>query len=397
MTIRFIGVLLLALGTFHPNRAQALGFRIPNQDAEAIARGNAFAATADNPSAIYYNPAGITQLEGANAQFGVHALSINSFYESPSGSSSRTRFGVAPVPEFYYTYSPKNQPIAFGLGIFAPYGLAVKWPEDTGFRTKAIDGSLTYVTINPVVAWRVCDHLSVAAGPTFNYSQVSLRQGIVTPGDEFRFKGDGTAFGFTCGVLWQPLEKWSFGAKYHSSTSVNYEGSAHTVGTGFGVPTATTDSSGKLPFAQFASGGVSYRPNTNWNIEADIDWTDWGSLDTVTFNNTPLGNVPFPLNWKTSYLLELGATRYLDNGYFVSAGYFFSQNSTTERDFNPVVPDTDLHVGSVGFGHKGLRWGWTVAAQIITGPERTINNGTVASGEYHWLNGSLDFSVRYHF
>ena len=53
-----------------PPDAAALGSRIPNQDAAAIARGNAFVATADNPAAIYYNPAGITQLEGHNFQLG---------------------------------------------------------------------------------------------------------------------------------------------------------------------------------------------------------------------------------------------------------------------------------------------------------------------------------------
>src|SRR5213083_2807851 len=45
-----------------PTVSFALGIRIADQDARATARGNAFTATADNPSAIYYNPAGITQL-----------------------------------------------------------------------------------------------------------------------------------------------------------------------------------------------------------------------------------------------------------------------------------------------------------------------------------------------
>jgi hypothetical protein len=93
-------------------------------------------------------------------------------------------------------------------------------------------------------------------------------------------------------------------------------------------------------------------------------------------------------------------TRYLEKGYFVSAGYFFSQNSTSERDFTPTVPDTNLHVGSLGFGHKGVRWAWTFAGQIITGPDRVISQDTAfpaANGRYHWMNGSLDFSIRYHF
>jgi len=249
--------------------------------------------------------------------------------------------------------------------------------------------------VNPVVAWKVCDQLSLAAGPTINYAKVVLRQGI-TPTSEFKFKGDDTDFGFTCGLLWQPLKKWSFGAKYHSATTMNFEGTASASGSISGASHSTAS----VPFAQFAAAGVSFRPNEKWNIEADVDWSDWHSLTTVTFNNTPLGNIPYPFNWKSSFLYELGVTRYLEKGYFVSAGYFFSQNSTSERDFTPTVPDTNLHVGSVGFGHKGVRWAWTLAGQIITGPDRVISQDTAfpaANGRYHWMNGSLDFSIRYHF
>ena len=61
--------------------SRAVGFRLPNQDPEGIARGNAFAATADNPSAIYYNPAGITQLQGQQARVGLYAISTGVDYK----------------------------------------------------------------------------------------------------------------------------------------------------------------------------------------------------------------------------------------------------------------------------------------------------------------------------
>src|SRR5260370_32254876 len=78
---RFTAALFVLL-LFACADALALGLRVPNQDAEAIARGNAFAATADNPSALHYNPAGVTQLQGRNFQYGMHDISINSLYNS---------------------------------------------------------------------------------------------------------------------------------------------------------------------------------------------------------------------------------------------------------------------------------------------------------------------------
>src|ERR1043166_4392819 len=84
--VRF-GLLLIAIVSLAPISTMGLGSRIPNQDAEAIARGNAFVATADNPSAMYYNPAGITQLEGQNFQVGsLFYLNIYADYVSPPPS-----------------------------------------------------------------------------------------------------------------------------------------------------------------------------------------------------------------------------------------------------------------------------------------------------------------------
>ena len=99
-----------------PAVAYGIGLRTPNQDPEAVARGNAFVATADNPAAIYYNPAGITQLEGQNVQVGVLSyLGINTRYESLSGTASDTKFEVIPAPQLHYVYSLKDNPFSFGV------------------------------------------------------------------------------------------------------------------------------------------------------------------------------------------------------------------------------------------------------------------------------------------
>ena len=65
----------------------AAGFRLPDQDAFATARGEAFAATADNASAIYYNPAGISQLQGWNFRGGIYGIYLPLSYKSPTGGT----------------------------------------------------------------------------------------------------------------------------------------------------------------------------------------------------------------------------------------------------------------------------------------------------------------------
>jgi len=190
--------------------AGAVGTRLPNQDPEGIARGNAFAATADNASAIYYNPAGITQLDGFQAQAGMYLISADTSYTSPKGVKAETDATPQPVPQLYVVDSLQSAPLSFGLGIYAPYGLGMNWGDNSPFRTLAERGKVLYACVNPVGAWRVNSTLSIAIGPTINYSQATLKQGFSTlnPTDSFRFDGDDLDFGFNAGVRWQPLSSW---------------------------------------------------------------------------------------------------------------------------------------------------------------------------------------------
>ena len=121
---RAFGLSLGVAGLMVAN-SYGIGVFLPNQDAEAIGRGNAFAATADNPSAIFYNPAGITQIQGQEAEVGViNYLGIDVNYKAPNGATTDNNFEVTPAPQLYYTFSPTNLPLSFGLGFYAPFGLA---------------------------------------------------------------------------------------------------------------------------------------------------------------------------------------------------------------------------------------------------------------------------------
>jgi long-subunit fatty acid transport protein len=100
-------------------------------------------------------------------------------------------------------------------------------------------------------------------------------------------------------------------------------------------------------------------------------------------------------------MYEIGVTRYFDNGYYLSAGYFFSPASTSTQFFTPLDPDTDLHVGSVGGGYKGKHWDWAAAFQLIAGGWRSVTvdssiNPTV-NGQYRLFTPTLSFTVGYHF
>jgi len=302
---------------------------------------------------------------------------------------------LRPVPQVYYVWSPEGR-FAVGLGLYAPYGLSLKWPDDAPFRTLAREGELLYLTINPVVAWRIHPRLSVAAGPTLNVSEAEFRQGVLSAIDLFKVKGDGFAAGFNAGLLWQPHERVAVGVQYRFPTTVDYRGEAH-----YTPAPGTTLSSGnataEIRFPQYVVAGVSFRPTPKWNFEFDVDWTDWDNVNDVPIRNTPLGDLALAFHWRSSFMYEFGATRELGRGYFLSAGYFFSENSIPDLTFTPLVPDADLHLGSVGFGHRGTRWSWTLAYHFALG-HRTVSGGDPrASSDYDIFNQAWTASVRFTF
>jgi long-chain fatty acid transport protein len=194
-------------------------------------------------------------------------------------------------------------------------------------------------------------------------------------------------------MRWQPCDQWAFGASWNSPTTVNYEGATK-------ISPETTSKKGtkaSLDFPQFVAAGISFRPTQRWNLEVGMDWTDWDTLNTTIFKGTAFGNLPLAFNWRSTFMVHSGIEYYFQNRYWVAGGYFYSPNSTTDRDFDPLLPDTDLHVASIGIGHKGQRWDWAVSGQVITGPAREVHNGNSADGKYNFFNQAVNVSVTYHF
>lgn len=377
----------------------AHGFRQPDQDAAATGRGEAFAATADNPAAVYYNPAGLTQLEGVNARLGLYSVAFESEFNSGPTTDGDVNF----LPQIFAAYSPTNSALSYGLGVYVPYGLRLEWPETTGFRSAALSADLAYITINPVVAWQVCEAVSIGAGPTFNFGDLELKQGLSPfPGnDYFRFKGDGFAVGFNAGLMWKISDQFVFGAGYRSKTEVDYEGDSQTFAF---VPATdiTVGSAAELPTPQNVVVGLSWRPTPKWNIEANVDWTDWNQLNTVAIRQV-LPVPPLVLNWESSFYYELGVTRQLNNGWRVSAGYIYNENSIPDATFTPLVPDLDRQFLSVGLGRTTGKFSFDVAYQFGFAESRTVTGspltlaGQTADGTYDFRSHAVAVSLGWQF
>jgi long-chain fatty acid transport protein len=378
-----------------PTPVFALGVAVPDQDAFATARGNAFVATANDPAAVFYNAAGISQLDGFNVSLGTYGVVLGDRYTGTGGSvDSKTQWSA--TPQLFSTYSVSNWHLSFGLGIYSPYGLRMDWPANAPFVAAGQTGQITYMTAAGVVAWQIVPTLSIAAGPTLNYSQAEIK---LVPGFDDQFHGRATDAGYMAGLLFHPMEQHFFGLTYRSATEMNYNGHAT-----LPIPpyAANTAASADFHFPATLAGGYSYRPNAKWNFEGDVNWTDWSSLKTVSVSLPAIsGHEPLAFDWSPSWMLDLGVTRYLRNDWRISGGYMYSMNSVPNAHFSPLVPDSDRHIFSLGVGKKYGKFSWDAAYQLGWGPSRSVGSDTGYSdapdGKYEFLSHALTINIGYHF
>ncbi|WP_052297433.1 OmpP1/FadL family transporter [Flexistipes sinusarabici] len=172
--IAFLYVFMILLV---PTFVFANGFQINEQGSKALGMGGAFVAQANDPSALYFNPAGITQLERAHLSLGVSPITPRASFESDvTGKTTDADVNTFFIPNFYYTMK-NTEKISTGLAVFSNYGLATEWPENWEGRyvTGGTKAEIITMTINPNIAYKINDKISVAAGVDIQNMDITLK------------------------------------------------------------------------------------------------------------------------------------------------------------------------------------------------------------------------------
>jgi len=377
-------VVFAAIGL--PGGLFAAGYYLPNQDAFATARGNAFVATADNPSAVFYNPAGMTQITEGQAQVGLYSIVLGN-EATTGGVTTEANTELQAAPHVYYV-QPVNDRLTLGFGLNSPFGLGTDWGRDTNFSPVVTEARLTYLSGTSAVAYKVTDELSVGASVSLNYADLSLEQGLGFPGTFLRFDGQDVGVSGGLSVRWQPAERHAFGLVYSSGSTFDLDG--RTTSSFF-----PSDNSAALDFKTPArlAGGYSYRPAPGWNIEANVEWLDWDSLDSLTLQSTAVGALPVVFDWQSSFIYEIGASYTTPDGYVFAAGYDFNANAQPDRNFTPGVSDADRHWLNCGFGRRMGNSSWMIAYQFGYS-NRTVDGAAnpLANGKYKSRHNALVLS-----
>jgi len=385
------GLLLAAF----PITASAAGYYLPNQDALATAKGNAFVATADNASAVFYNPAGLTQLKGPEAEAGFYSIVLgNQANIGGESYDAKTEFQVA--PHVYYA-QPLNEDWSFGFGLNSPFGLGTEWEQDTPFRTVVTEARLAYISATAALAYQITDQLSIGISGSANYADLTLEQGLgssPSPG-YLRYEGNDVGYSGSIGLLWQPCPQHSFGLNYTTKSTFDLDGDVKS--------NVLADDSGELDFMAPARAalGYSYRPSPGWNIETNVEWIDWDSLNTLHLKSDSV-NADIPFEWESCFIYEVGVSYTTPGGYVFATGYDYNESAQPDANFTPGVSDADRHWLNIGVGHQSEKQACFLTYQFGFS-DRTVTDsatngfGENADGEYRARHHALLLSYTKHF
>ncbi len=365
-----VGLLALAASP-----ALASGFSIYEQGGRSMGFSGAYTAVTDDPSAIFHNAAGIAFLEGRQFYGGGTLVMPRSTFAGSDpfpglGIQENQQVGILPVPALYFTHRASSR-FAWGVGLHAPYGLKTKWanPDEFTGRYIAVESGLSGFAVNPTVAYRVHDKVSLGVGLDVRFSKVRLvrRSGLVNPFTqrttdtaEVVLDSDlATAFGFNAGVVVKPSPGLSLGAHYRHKVRVDYEGGSTFTQIPTGNPQLDALVASRLPQNPAVETAIEYpsilavgvaRDWTEWTVAADLVFFGWESFDQLelTFPSQPDLDTVIPENYENIWQFRTGVERRLDDGWAVRLGYHYDKTPVPTESVSPLLPDNDRHGFSLG-------------------------------------------------
>jgi long-chain fatty acid transport protein len=444
---------LLAVGIASATTAaQAASFQLIEQSASG--QGSAYAGAAalgEDASTVYFNPAAMTRLSGQQIVVAGHVISPNAAFTNNGSTDALGTALTGPnsdtgdpafVPNFYYTAELANE-LYVGVGINVPFGLSTEYDDGWVGRYHALRSEISSININPSIAWKATETLSVGFGISIQYLELELTNnidsygacinlaansqgaftgadcvnagltglGVASQDSAVKLDGDSLEFGWNAGILYDIDDKNRIGVAYRSSIKHNVEGDASynldprlqpfadgiTAGSGFNVLQNTPlEASAELP----ESFSLSYAGEVNdkWTALFDWTWTGWSHLDIVTIRQK--GGIPgqeatLDLAYTNTNRFSVGVNYQYTDKLIYRGGLALDQTPIRSPESTSArIPGNDRTWVSLGAGYApSASWSFDVAYSHLFISDTEINNNGGSSSSNATLTGTYESSV----
>ncbi|HBW17467.1 MAG TPA: hypothetical protein DEF41_15430 [Desulfovibrio sp.] len=421
-TLLLAAGLLLAAFT---GSASAEGFALYEWGARGNALGGSMVGRADDPSAVAFNPAGITQLEGTHVMGGFSAIIPSSTVEINHGGKSYEGEGAFNVwvPPHGYMTTQLSDNMWLGMGIYTRFGLGSEYDDSSwGGRYNIYNVGIQTVSFNPNLAFKLTDDLSAAIGVEVMGLKLDMKKKINPTGKGSNAPGtppasgdidsdlqaDSYGVGLTAGLHYRLNDQWAAGVSYKSQVKHKARGTNDFSNVPGGLQNiyADCDVNGVVILPDMISFGVVYYPTPEWSIEAGATLTRWSLYDNLPiYHSAPFYNgagamVNSEKEWNDAWRYNVGVEYKATDWMDLRVGYVYDVSPVDDDHVDYLIPTQDRQLYSTGVGFHwdsytvDLSYTYIVASEVEYSQRTSegIFEGNSKGGRTHVLGLSVGYT-----
>lgn len=394
--------------------ARAAGFDAPVPSARALALGGTGVASAEDVTAIYFNPGALAFVEDGKLALGTTVTAFDEvLYQGlrpgpGSGTSSEQTDDVTLAPQLFSKLA-LGKKAALGVGIYAPFAHRAEWVDPASYagRFVSTDAELQVYDANPSFAVQLSKSLGLGVGVTYRASSLtqSRRLPLTFDGqllDVASFAIDTSfddGFGWNAGLFLRSGGRFRAGVAYRSAIEIDYDGEGRItqITTGNAQVDALVAASlplntdlpvaSRLELPDRLTGGVSFGLGKRSRLDLEVERTGWSSVDALVFavpGDEELG-FTLPLALEDALTYRLGFAFLAPSHWQWRFGYAFEESPQPSTTVGPFLADANRHDLSFGLGRDWLH----LALVYSRSDDRTVlDNVDEINGRYRasaWL------------
>jgi long-chain fatty acid transport protein len=415
-----------------PNiEAVAGGYIIPHQTARGLALSNAVTAGVNDASAVYYNPAALSEVQGENLLGSGTYVNLQNSVEN-SGRKSTNKHDDNFLASFFANYHIPGSDFTLGIGTYAPFGLVTEYNSDAFTRFAAINTELKTIYVTPALSWNPSNYFSLGAGLSFVHASGAFSRALCLDPISFctqplglegtvRLTDTANAFAYNLGLLVKPTDNFKFGFSYRSRVDLRFDNADAKFRGSFSIPTVKANVS-PLPLPPVIDVGLFWQIMPTWGAEFVYEYTRWSEFQnfTVTLSPTPIFlplGVPIPgfklpEDWRNTSTIRFGSYYALNKNWELRGGMALEQTPIPNKTLNPAIPDADKLTLNAGVGYKWEKFSVDLGYMAVFYKTRRVTNdeleglpataplfyaGAPGKDKYQTFVNFVTFSIGYRF